>query len=238
MQYYNTTRERIKGEIIAQRTLVRLNRKPFKVYLFQEKEDGSEILYNVNIDTKKAVINPGKFPYITLNLSPFGSIMRNNAHHTIFQADLLYTYSMLNYSIVNRKNDDLLKFHGKVKLEGKTLYKIELINKDYKTLKYSIKKGESINSIAQKKRIGSYKILELNPKYNFHNDGLDGDNIIIPNSYAKRIILYIDTKTYLPYIFKIYDEKGLYESYTFGELEINNNFPKAEFTKEYKGYNF
>jgi outer membrane lipoprotein-sorting protein len=42
----------------------------------------------------------------------------------------------------------------------------------------------------------------------------------------------------LPVYIKAYDDKGLYESYEFSNLEINGVISPAEFTKGYKGYKF
>ena len=99
MQYYNIAKERINGKYLKDKSLVKVNRSPFKVYLFQKKEKGSEILYNSSINKNKAIINPRQFPFINLHLSPYGSIMRKNTHHTVFQADIIYTFNIINHAI-------------------------------------------------------------------------------------------------------------------------------------------
>jgi len=236
--YYNYATEKIGTKYIIDKSLIKVNRNPFKVYIFQKKEGGSEILYNSSINTEKAFVNPSKFPYITLHLSPYGSIMRNETHHTIFQADIKYTYDILNNTIVNNRGYSLLRLLGKVKIDNKILYKIELDNKNYKNYRYTIKQGESITSIAKSKRLGAYKILVLNPNISFYDDVKTGDIITIPNYYSKKVYLYIDIKTYLPYLIKVYDTKELYESYKFEKLIINYQFNKDEFSENYKDYNF
>jgi len=238
MQYYNISKERIEGEYLKDKTLVKVNRLPFKVYLSQEKEGGSEILYNAAINQQKAIISPGKFPYITLYLSPYGRIMRNKTHHTLFQADIKYTYDILQHAVVHRKNDDLMSLIGKYKIGDKIVYKLQIANKNWKIYKYTVKKGENLTSIAKDHRIGDYKILELNPNISFYNDVDAGDIIYLPNYYSKSIILYIDVKTFLPYMLKVYDEKDLYESYIFKNLILNCPFSKGEFLESYKDYSF
>lgn len=238
LRYYNYATEKIKNKYIKDKSLIKVTRNPFKVYIFQEKEGGSEILYNSTINKDKAVVNPGKFPYLNLNLSPYGSIMRNETHHTIFQADIKYTFDVINHTIKNRKSDELLKSIGKVKIDKKILYKLELINRDCKKYRYVIKQGEDINSIAETKQIGAYKILELNPKIPFYDDVEAGDIITIPSYYSKSITIYIDIKTYLPYLIKVYDLKGLYESYKFKDLVLNYQFAKDEFQESFNEYGF
>ena len=232
MQYINIANERIKGEYHKDRSLVKINRYPFMVYLDQQKEGGAEILYNSIINKNKAVVNPRSFPYINLYLSPYGSIMRKETHHTIFQADIKYTYDIINYAIQKRQNDELLKYLGKVKVNQHILYKLELINKDFKQKKYIIQNGEDMYQIAEQQRIGSYKILELNPQYSYYDSVKDGDEITIQTYYSKSITLYIDVKTNLPYMIKVFDEKGLYESYIFENLQLNYPFAKDEFLED------
>jgi len=238
MRYINIANERINGKYFKDESLVKVCRAPFKIYILQKKEGGAEILYNSTIDKEKALVNPQHFPYINLNLSPYGSLMRKNTHHTIFQADIKYTYDILNYAIKNRNSDDLIKYKGKVKISDHILYKLELTNKDFSEHNYVIKDGEDITEVAKKERVGSYKILELNPNYPFYDSVKDGDKILVPNYYSKSITLYIDTQTFLPYYIKIYDEKGLYESYFFKNLILNYHFSKDEFLDSYSEYGF
>ena len=57
-------------------------------------------------------------------------------------------------------------------------------------------------------------------------------------SSIEKLILYIDKATYLPRIIKVYDDKGLFESYEYHNLQLNPHIADEEFTKEYKGYKF
>jgi len=238
MEYQNFAKEKIDNKYIIDNSLVRVVRSPYKVYLFQHKEGGSEILYNSSVNKEKAIINPGEFPYINLNLSPYGTIMRNKAHHTIFDADLKYTYDVVNNTIQKKSPNNKLIYHGLVKIDNNTLYKIELINKDCKKYKYTVKANEDLVSIAKEYKIGDYKILELNPSISFYDDVKAGDIILIPNYYSKSIIMYIDIKTYLPYVIKVFDEYGLYESFKLKDLKININFSKDEFLESNPKYGF
>jgi len=238
MEYYNISKERVNGTFFKDKSLVKVNRSPLKVYLFQKKEGGAEILYNSTVNKEKAIVNPRRFPFINLRLYPYGSTMRKNTHHTVFQADIKYTYDIVNYAIQKRLSNTLLKLIGKYKIGDKILYKLELINKNYRKYTYTVKKGEDLVQIGEKKRVGSFKILELNPNIPFYDKVSPGSKILIPNYYSKSITLYIDTQTFLPYMIKVYDEKGLYESYIFENLKINVSFSKGEFLESCKKYGF
>lgn len=238
MQYTNITKEKIDGEYLEDECLIKVIRKPYKTYLFQHKEGGSEILYNTEIDKEKALVNPDRFPYITLSLSPAGSLMRHKTHHTIFQADIKYTYDILKFYL-NKENKNIsFNLIGKVKVNKKVLYKLELINKDYRIFEYKVKPDEDLADIAKKKYLGAYRILELNPEISFYDDVVAGDLIQIPSYYSNRISIYIDPINYLPYMIKVFDDSGLYESYTFKNLVLNVNFKPNEFLKDFEEYNF
>ena len=238
MQYTNIAQEKLNGKYINDKSLVRLNRSPYKVYLFQFKKNGAEILYNASVNKENAVVNSAKFPLMNLNLSPFGSLMRKDAHHTLFEADILYTYNIVNLALQKKSLSSTVKYLGVVKIDEKELFKLELINLDYKKYKYTVKEGEDLFMIGRDKLIGDYKILELNPSISYYDDVKAGDIITIPNYYSKSIYIYIDKETYLPYYIKVFDDEGLYETYKFKDLKLNVDFSDSEFTEDNSEYGF
>jgi len=238
ISYYNASKERINGVLHTEKSYIKLQRSPFLFYMKQLKEGGAEILFNPILNKKKTYVNPGTFPFINIYLSPFGKIMRENAHHTIFQADIKYTYDVINTTLVRNKEKTIFKYIGKVSIENKIYYKLSLINTNYKIVNHIVKKGETILSIAQKNLLCEYKILELNPNISFYNENIEGEKIKIPTFYAKSIYIYISTKTDLPYLLKVSDEKGIFEIITFKDLKINQVFKKNEFLPNNKDYNY
>jgi outer membrane lipoprotein-sorting protein len=81
-------------------------------------------------------------------------------------------------------------------------------------------------------------VLENNPKLSSYNDVKAGDVIKIPNAYAKLTLLLIDKEYLLPVNNKVFDDKGLYETYEYYDLQVNSPIAPEEFTKNYKGYHF
>ncbi len=57
--------------------------------------NGPEVLWIAGANNGNAIVNPGTFPYITLNLDPMGSIMRKNQHHTINELGMEYVGEIL-----------------------------------------------------------------------------------------------------------------------------------------------
>ena len=58
------------------------------------------------------------------------------------------------------------------------------------------------------------------------------------HAYAKYVLLYIDKDNFLPIGVRVFDDKGLFEQYDYYNLQVNPKFDDAEFTKDYKDYNF
>ena len=82
-------------------------------------------------------------------------------------------------------------------------------------------------------------LLEINSdKVKNYHDVKPNQKIKVPNVYGNKMILYIDKDLFVPRAIKIYDDKGLYESYEYHDLLVNSKIPEEEFTKEYKGYGF
>ena len=82
-------------------------------------------------------------------------------------------------------------------------------------------------------------LLEINSdNVNNYRDVKAGQKIKVPNVYGNKLILYIDKELFIPRVIKVYDEKGLFESYEYHDLEVNSKIPDEEFMKEYKGYGF
>jgi len=238
LSYYNVSQERINGSLHTEKSYIKLQRSPFLFYMKQLKEGGAEILFNPSLSKKKAYVNPGTFPYINLYLSPFGKIMREDAHHTIFQADIKYTYDVINKTLLRNKTKTSFKYIGKVKINNKIYYKLSLINTNYTIVNHIVKKGETILSIAKNNLLSEYKILELNKDIGFYDDNIEGKKIKIPTFYAKSIYIYIAIKTYLPYLLKVSDEKGVFEIINFKKLKLNLPFQKNEFLPSNREYNY
>jgi len=239
MTYSNMARERIDMKTGPGKLAhTKVNRKPYKVYLKQEKKAGAEILYNEEITTKTALINPGSFPYINLNLNPNGGIMHNGEHHSILQADINYTYNIINHSLRSKEDRKKISYINTVIIKGVKYHKLKLDNFDYKIVSYTVKPNEDLIKIAKKLFLNSYSIIELNDKVDGLYDVKAGQVIKIPNYYAKETILYINTKTFLLYKIIVNDLNGLYESYEFINLKINVEFEPDEFSKDFHEYGF
>ena len=167
-----------------------------------------------------------------------GSKVRDNHHHTIFEAGYEYFINVIDEII--KKHGDYINYtnYGFANVHNKKCYKIGLNVINYKIINYTVKNNENLTSIAKKMLINDYKILELNPSISDYYTVKPGQIIKIPNIYAQKMTLFIDTETFLPVQIDIYDEIGLYASYKYLNVIVNQPFDPKEFTVEYKDYHF
>jgi outer membrane lipoprotein-sorting protein len=232
--------ERIKGKMMPGSQDVKLNVKPFKVYLkVYVPNKGAEVLYIEGENKGNAKVNPNAFPYMTLNLDPDGDILRKDQHHSVKELGFGYTGDLLNhvYNKYKDKINDYVTINGDVTYDGRKCWNVTLVNKEYKIENYTVQSGETILTIARKLRLDEYALLELNNIKDF-DDVKAGQTIKVQNSLCKQIEMYIDQETYLPLYQKLFDEKGLMAVYEYSKLKINPTFKAEEFTEDYSEYDF
>jgi hypothetical protein len=217
---------------------VKLNRVPRKLYL---NANGIEVLYIEGKHDGDALVNPNAFPYINLYLDPMGSLMRQDQHHTINEIGFDYFGSVIEASAkkVGDKFDHYFILDGEETVNNRPCYKVIIHNNDFGFVDYTVKKGENLNTIGRKLFVSEYMILSANKhKVDDFKDVKAGQIIKVPNAYAKNVLLYIDKVNFLPIGVRVFDDKGLFEQYDYYNLQLNPKFEDAEFTKDYKDYNF
>jgi outer membrane lipoprotein-sorting protein len=233
--------ERIEGKYLKSEAEMKFS-KPLKAaYSYMEAPTkGLEVLYVDGKNGNNAVVNPNSFPYVTLNLDPYGSTMRKGNHHTIHEVGFRYISGIISHMIGKSGEDyeQYFSYQGEVMLENRPCYKIVIDYTPFKYVPYTVKAGETVTSIGYSHFVNDYMILEKNPDVDDYSDVKTGQVIMIPNAYAAKTILYIDKANYMPIFQAMYDEKGLYEQFEFLNLHVNVPIPEEEFTRDYKDYNF
>lgn len=242
------TKERIKDEIREEKSFFKVrmtgygtnNAKPYKIYFKQYYPlKNYEGLYIEGQNENMVLLSPEGFPWFNFSLDPNGHKMRISHHHPIMHTGYQHLVSILEYLAEKYKDNinDIIQKESTVRINKRVCYKIIYENPAFRYINYTVKKDEDLISIAAKRHINDYMILELNGLEDYHAVK-QGDAIIIPNDYAKKMILYLDTNTKLPYIIKVFDDKGLFEEYRFEDVVINPEFNNSEFTTEYPDYQF
>ena len=239
MEFTLKTFERLEGKMIKQKMYVKWMREPFKIYVKQAYPNkGVELLYIRG--NEKVLVAPNSFPWFNLKLDPYGRLMRADQHHTIFGIGFDKTISILE-SLLKKYGTQaasMVKNYVTVEWNGIECYKIYFVNSNFKYIDYTIKKGETLLTIAKKFKISEHMILEKNEKVDNYYDVDQGQVIKIPNDYAKKMTIYIDKQNMIPVVIKIYDDLGLYEQYEYSKIEINPVFGSDEFSEDYEEYGF
>ncbi len=237
LRYNLQCNERIKGKIHHTESQVKLQIHPRKIYLSLK---GPEILWVQGEDNEDALVNPDAFPYISLNLDPFGLLMFKNQHHTIHEMGMHYLEDIMKDGLVKAENniDKHFVILGEEVYNGHHCYRLSITFPDFSWENYIVKEGETIISIARRLYVSEYMVLEKNPVASWYDDIKAGQVILVPNVYAKLTLLLIDKESFLPLKNEVFDDKGLFETYEYLNLQVNLPISPEEFRKDYKDYHF
>jgi hypothetical protein len=231
--------ERVGEHILFAESKIKINSNPKKIY-FNSPKKGIEVLWVQGQNNNNAVVHSGSIPLMNFNLDPYGSLMRKDQHHTIFDLGFHYIGITIANTIVKAPKDfdKHFLYAGTIIFENHDCHQIVINYPEYKYIEYVTGKGETVTSISQKLNTSDFKIRYSNDLSSYFGEIKAGKKLLIPTPYSNKAILYIDKKTSIPLSIKIYDENGLFESYDFSNVIINKPFQENEFTKSYKDYGF
>ena len=230
--------ERVENAMLINRSKIKLQTNPRKVYFINPSKK-LEILFNAEMQTDKALVKPHIFPYVSMQLDPRGNIMRKNQHYTIMELG----YEFIGRSIaltISKDKEGLTNFtyKGKVQKNGYSCHLIEYENKHYAYVDYKVGERETATSIALKLCVNDYLLRCNNDLLNDFGYLKKGRILKVPNLYCQKAVLFIDDHLALPVALSLYDDKGLFESYEYTNVQVNVPISAVEFLKTYKDYNF
>lgn len=231
--------ERIGKRYLIAESYIKININPRKIY-FYSPEKGAELLWVEGTNKGNALVHSKSIPLLNFDLDPYGSIIRKDQHHTIFELGTYYIGTTIANTILKAPKDfdKHFTYAGMVTWNHKECYQIIISYPDYKYIDYITIKGETVTSIAHKLNTSDYKIRYKNDLSSYFGSIKPGKKLTIPVPYSNKAIMLIDKKTYIPISITVYDEEGLYEAYEFTYVRINPTFKSDEFLKSYKGYSF
>lgn len=233
--------ERVKGKMITGEQDVKYHHSPRKTYAYlHSPSKGTEVLWIANANNGKVLVKPTSFPYVSVNLSPYGSILRKNNHHTVHEIGFDYVAEIIR-NLTEKSGEQFntyFQVQGEVVFDNRPCHKILIDYTPYQYTTYTVQANEDLPAIAKKLLISDYMIMEINPQIDDYDDVKAGQQIKVPNAYARKTVLYIDKETYLPVVQKMYDEKGLFSQYEFYNLRLNPSFANDEFSPDYHAYSF
>lgn len=231
--------ERIGKNYLIAQSYIKINVSPRKIY-FHSPAKGAELLWVEGTNKGNASVHSKSIPLMSFDLDPYGSIIRKDQHHTIFELGTSYIGVTIANTILKAPKDfdKHFTYAGSITWNNKDCHQIIISYPDYKYIDYITQKGETVTSIAHKLNTSDYKIRYKNDLSSYFGSIKPGKKLTIPVPYSNKAIVYIDKKTSIPISITVYDEEGLYEAYEFTSLKINPTFKSDEFLKSFKGYGF
>jgi hypothetical protein len=231
--------ERVDGHLLFSESHIKVAYGPRKIY-FNNPVAGNEVLWVEGTNKGNASVHSRSVPLVNFDLDPYGSIMRKNQHHTIFELGFQYIGATIANTIIKAPKDfdKHFSYAGTLIWTGRECYQVLISYPEYKYVEYITQKGETVTSISQKMSTSDFKIRYKNGLNSYFGAIREGKKLLIPVPYSNKAIVYIDKKTFMPVSVKIYDEEGLYEAYEFYNIRLNVTFAANEFSKNYKDYGF
>jgi hypothetical protein len=230
--------ERVDNKYSINRSAIKVQMQPRKIYYINPAKK-LEVLYNVEKYDRKAWVKPHIFPYLTLSLDPRGNIMRRNQHYSILELGYEFIGKSIALTLSKDKHGlDNFIYHGKVMKNGYHCYFLEYENKNYSFVDYVVGNKETASLISLKLCVNDYLLRDKNNLLNDFGYLKKGTILKVPTLYCQKAILYIDEQLMLPVAISLYDDKGLFESYEYSNIQINKPFKQNEFDKEFARYNF
>jgi len=240
-RYVLNLEERVFDKKVECSYIVKLQAKPQKIYTYVlQPTPGAEALYVEGTNSNKILVNPNSFPYINLSLPVNSMLLRKSHQYTMLKLGFSYLHNMLGKYLVKDSLDFMQSLSVKedIIVDNRSYHVLEINNKRFGYVNYTVQKGENVCSIADKMLLNDHMILEVNRDISDYDDVKPGQVIKVPNSFAKRIVFYIDKATHLPFIQTIYDDKGFYTKITFSSFLLNPVIYDEEFTRSYPKYKF
>lgn len=233
--------ERIKGEMRHDQFVVKLNTNPYKAYVFSVTPNpGAEALYVEGENGGKAVINASMRLIPTLHLSPYHSILRRNHQFTLLHFGFEYVHDVCKGYLqkMGKRFYSHLHIDEEVTFNNQKYIQLILQTDEFKWIPYTVQKGENLVAISKKLLVNDYMILENNPKVKNYDDVKEGQVIKVPTIFGKKIIFYVDKRSYLPMVQIVYDDKGLYSRIEYSSFVLNPVFTDEDFSKNNEKYGF
>lgn len=228
-------RERIGSKYIPAVSTIKLTTKPLQIYLKNQK--GVEVLYVTGQNNGNAWVYPAAFPYVTLSLDPKGALMRRDQHHTALQIGFGTISDLLEGSdkLLDKSFNRSFRYVGDSMTQRRACYVLRSDYPQFRYISYKASRNETPATVAARYGCGEYRILERN-NLGTGSQLSEGQVIQVPNAYARRTVVLVDPKSFLPISVTVYDDRGLYERFEFSNVIANQPILAEEFQKSYKGY--
>ncbi len=238
LKYRFVKEERFAGKMEKKEMLVHYRKQPFSLSLyFYEPNPGMQVWYQEGKNNNQAHIHLASrwLAWLQPDMDPQSKGMRKGEHHTLLESGLEFTRKLI-FHLKERADkedrfDELCKYEGEITWDNRKCHKLLLQYPNFTWEKYTLKPGESIETLARRLYLNPYLILERNG-FSWYDKARPGDQIMIPNIYAKRVYLYVDKINLMPIYQEVHDDQGIFEKYSYILLLVNPSIDDKVFSWE------
>jgi hypothetical protein len=235
----------LRGTVLSPEETISIKwQRPQRIYLHElaGPRAGQEVLYAPGWNKDRIRVHKGSFPDMNVNLNPYGPMAMAQSHHPIPEVSLVRLVGIVldNVRRARAKNVGSLSLKGHETVFGRPAVRIEATTPPTGKTP-TLAKGETLWDIAKATGQSMYVILHANRarKWRQADHPEPGDAVIVPDYYAGRLVLWIDSELELPLQIDLYDHEGkLYEHYEHHDLEVNVGLTDADFDPENPAYRF
>lgn len=236
------SKERFGDKYVYKKMKFHIQESPRKVYM-KDLDKGVELLYVAGWNNNKGYINPNGFPWVNVSLSIYDSKVVAENHHTVDDAGFGFVNILLDGfestgKAAGKARSSLYVYKGEVTYEGKACYKLYLYPPtEFKYVSYTTDRDQTLMQLSRRIVASDFLIKEKN-KLSYGRTIKKGTRLTVPSNYAKKVIVYIDKKNYMPIVQMLYDEQGLFEKFEYKKVATYPKFQSNEFTTDCSTYGF
>lgn len=226
---FNSYERFANGKKVNADVFLKFQASPLKVYADAKKPTAAKLVYIPSVNPKVQVKKG-----LTLKLDLYSKMLMADQHHPLdnagfgtFKRIIEHSIKEKGYTTSSPELGNFVKITGSTTYDNKACWTIEILDKDYKIVKYTVKAGENtVFDLERKHAVPAYRIKQLNDIGN----GISAGQVLkVPSAYAKKTTIYVDKETFLPIYQKMEDDEGVYEIYEFKNVKLNVKFTDEDF---------
>lgn len=229
VSYLSVKDERSYGKMNHSEVEFRVKKTPYKAVLRLNNDgDRPYVLYDTEKSVTKALYIPDGFPYKNLWLDIHGDVFRGDNHYTVTNGGFEFIFDILEREL--SRNPEYFQCKTNTR-SGRFVMEANVPN--FRYVPYTARNGETVLRIADKLGVSAYLILERNSAVDGFLDDCTGLTLMVPNQFARRVVVEISPELRLPVYIEVYDDKGLLERFQYKDIRVNTPMSEDLFTEDY-----
>ncbi len=169
----------------------------------------------------KCRVRRGRFPDLTLTLDPQGAFVMTDQHHPVYDVGFRNIASILERSTAAAGGMSAVSV-ALDSYEDEPYVRL-IVDFPVEMHSHTVEDGDTAWTLAHRHDVNAYLLVHVNQRKSFE-DFRPGDRVLIPQTYASRVVLELFRETALPHSFQAYDHEGeLYEHYEWSDIEVHEH---------------